>query len=341
MRNSLIYFKKGASTTFKLNEFDCCQSLGAAFKDKAYSSGEILFVGIPNREMDDFFMVNNKKNLASYLELITNIFDIQYSIATEEEVKQIDDNMKYPNEDSVFIKIICSRTVTNKYFNVAFNMLRYLWYQHYTNIAIIATNLYKMRIIEDVMDIIAIAFSYQGSNERAVLPTATTQLTGLLFFRTKQDIQKELSVENTHFNSVFYKYPIYFDPIVKVKGAFFAEVENVIKAKELFSKLSGVVDIEDIPKSTLNNIRIIYDDYLLMKESYNYIKGFLDKDRLAMSASTALLLSKELSEVRIKAVDPAGNGRTLAINLFPKSPIDKALDEIHLDKPIPKFDLTF
>lgn len=337
MRNSLIFFKKhGNSKTFVYNNFDCCQSLGAAFKDKNYSCIPIMFVGIPISEMDEFFIVDDKRNLISYLELITRLFDIVYTLATEDETKDFDtSSTQYEKEQLIFIKVTTDVERTNKYFLVPYNMLRYLWYQHYTNMAIIATNLYNLNLFEDLIDIIAIAFSYQRNNERAVLPTETFTNKGLLFFRPKIDIQRELSKEGTNFNGVFYKYPIYFNPIVTIKGSFFTEVEMIVEAKELFKRLIGVVDIRDIPISTINNIKLIYDDYLLMKESYDYIKTFLDKDKLVISSGNPVFLSKEMKEVKIKTIDPNGTNRTLSI-MLKASLIEDAVEDIKTEKPIAK-----
>lgn len=307
MNNSLIFFKNGTSYSYK--SYDCCESLGMNFMSSSYP---IMYIGIPIAEMDEFFMIEN--NLKSYLSLISESFAVNYEIATKDEISHINDGGSgFDKEKLIFIKVTVSKKHTNKYFNVTYNAIRYLWYKHYTNMAIIATNLYNLNLFKDPMDILAIAFSYQDSNNRAVLPVQTTGISGLLFFRPKADILKELN-EGTNFNNVFYKYPIYFNPIVKVKGSFFEESETIIKAKEMIYKLSGVTDVSDIPSFTRKSLDVIKDDYLLMKGAYKTILYELSKHNYALSSGSAVLLSREMNDVKFYAVKPDGTDKLISIS---------------------------
>jgi hypothetical protein len=187
----------------------------------------------------------------------------------------------------------------------------------YTPMAIIATNLYNLKIIKDNIDILAIMQSYQAKGDRALLQGETIGFNGLLFFRPFEDVANELQA-NRQFNAVFLKYPIYFDPEVKAKGSFFEDSEATLKAKDLFGKLVGVVDVNDIPKSMKNNISLIYEDYLLMKEEYLRIKKELDAKNYSINFNNAVLLSKELTVVKIYTVDAMGNGHNVQINIMPR-----------------------
>lgn len=317
MRNSLIFFRSSLKTKFTNQGYDCCESLGDGFKTR--NVGTEMHVVVPIIEIDEFFMINNKENLKLYLEFITNVFDINYSLSSDEEIDNINlHNCGFEDPSKlVFIKIDTEKNKSNKYFNAAYNTMRYIWYQMYTNMAITATNLYKLKIMEDNMDILAIAFSYQNKGDRAVLPSETISLPGLLFFRTKEQVIKELQTGQL-FNTVFYKYPIYFDPIVKVRGSFFEDAEAVIKAKELFSKLADVMDINDIPSLMIRNIRLVYDDYLLMKETYLNLKKHLDSNNYNMSRQQPLLLAKGMNTISFSAVNQMGNGVKVNFNINPK-----------------------
>jgi hypothetical protein len=221
---------------------------------------------------------------------------------------------------SVTIKITWDKkkTITNKYFNVAYNAMRYLWYHQYTNMAIIATNIFNLKFIQDPMDILAIAFSYQNSTDRAILPSITTDLEGILFFRPKEDNIQDLQ-KNTPFNNVFYRYPIYFNPKVTIRGSFFEDATSIIEAKELFSKMEGIDNIDDIPSFMINNIKTVYEDYILMKHAYMQIKNELDKLKYAIDRRNPLLLSKDISTLDFNAVDSMGYNKYISINIQSKT----------------------
>jgi len=192
--------------------------------------------------------------------------------------------------------------------------MRYLWYQQYTNMAIIATNLYLLNLLDDALDILAIAFSFQTTNGRAVLPHPTMDIVGLLYFRPFDDILKELEI-NTLFNTVFYKYPVYFNPEVIVKGSFFEDVEMVIKAKEIISRLVGVMDIQEMPGSMTNNLRLICKDYTEMKSTYLNIIDQLTKMGASMDKNVPLLLSVGKKELQTNILMPTGASKSIKINV--------------------------
>jgi len=331
MRNSIIFFNNNKNNGFNFVHYDCCESIGSHFAASSNYSNS-MYIGIPIQEIDEFFLINDRRNLINYLHLITIAFDIKYSIATEEDIKDIDVSKSgFEANQLVIIKgdvgttkvvdknkgeYFVKNTFSNKYFNVTYNAVRYLWYHNYTNMAIIATNIYNTGIIEDPIDIFAIALSYQQGNDRAILPSETIYLDGLLFFRPKAETIADLQ-RNTPFNTVFFKYPIYFNPIVKIKGSFFEDSESVIEAKDLFGKLVGIEDVNDIPKFMRNNIKLAYDDYLLMKHSYFQIKNHLDSSNLSISKTNPLLLSRDMSTVNIIGVNAMGNSVRLAINIMP------------------------
>lgn len=304
MNTSIIFFRNRSQHNFTFMPWDCCERLGDTFQTKV---GNVMYVGIPKVEIDEFFLDN--ANITAYLDLITRTFDINYRLATEEEIANIKETIvesggaKYEKVNLIVIRVEIPGRVSNKYFNVAYNYMRYMWYRHYSNMAIIATNLYRLHVIEDTMDIFAIASSYQTTNNRAVLPQPTDTLPGLLFFRPKKDVIPELQ-NNTNFNTIFYKYPIYFDPIVKISGSFFTESSIEIKAKENINKLVGVTNVEDIPEVSIKSLRTIYDDYLLMRDFYLTIIANLNVNRYQMR--NTLLLSKAMKSFGIGVTSPDG-----------------------------------
>lgn len=311
MTNSIIFFKKGKKFVF--NHWDCCDGLGRVF----YETGNpIMYVGIPKKEMDEFFMTGD--NLDKYLEFLTLTFDIEYRMATESEIDDINVT-DCPDTDLLFIHVSIKGcpTMTNKYFNSSYNCFRYLWYQQYTNIAIIATNLYKLGVISDNMDILAIASSYQKNQVRALLPKATNDLDGLLFFRKKEVVIPEL-LTNKLFNSIFYKFPIYFNPVVQIHGTFFSNAISIIEAKQLIGKLAGIIDVDDIPSFTVNSIKAIYDDYILMKDMYHFITKHMDEKGYSIPFNNPILLSKELTKLNIVGVDVGGYEKKVHLDLMPK-----------------------
>lgn len=318
MRHSLIFFKTSNSAkSYAYRSFDCCEALGAHFQST--NMGETMYVAVPITELDDFFVSNKHDNLRVYLELITECFDITYSLATEEEAKTVDlttCSQLTNDKPVVIIKVNTKKGKSNKYFNVAYNAMRYIWYEDYTNMAIIATNLYNMHIAEDPMDILAIAFSYQKKTDRAILPTVSANLEGLLFFRNKAEIIPELQ-RDVPFNNVFWRYPVYFNPIVKVKGTFFEDAESTVEAKGLFAKLEGMMDVNDLPKLMIKNISLVYKDYMLMKEQYLYIREKLNEGKYTIDKNNPVLLQKGMSSVEIIGVDPTGYSKKLKIMFVP------------------------
>ena len=306
MKESKIFFK-GNNKQYTFRNYDCCESLGQGF---ASNGSTKMYVAIPKKEMIDFF---DKENLDLYLDLLSHAFDIPYEVANDSDLNEIDLNGSSISsyEDAIFVKISPKERLSNKRFNVAYNAFRYLWYHHYTNMAIIATNIYKMHIVRDPMDILAIAFSYQETTDRAVLPVVTAELPGLLFFRPKDEMLKDLSNE-VPFNTIFYRYPIYFDPTVKVNGTFFTDSSTIIKAKDLFSKLVGIEDLEDIPEFMLNNFQLVYNDYMSMRSEYLLIKRQLDQGKYTMRGP--IYLSKTNNVIDIPVINPAGSHTVIKVN---------------------------
>jgi hypothetical protein len=321
MRNSYIFYKSGSKFQFQL--FDCCEHLGDFLKEH---KGKELIVGIPKGDINEFF--NKIDNLLVYFDLLSVLFDMKYELASSEDIEScVMNSCPETNKDNLlFIKITIDKPFTNKYFVASYTCFRYLWYQQYTHIAILATNLYKLKLFEDPMDILAIASSYQPSYDRTLLPAVTIELPGLLYFRKKEDVWEELQ-HNTLFNNIFYKYPVYFDPIVKIKGSFFSESESVLKAKEIFNKLSSSIEIEDVPPYMLNNLKAIEEDYTLMKKSYLLIISELSKNKYLIRSDNPVLLSKESNLVSIRVTDPTGQYKTVKIQLYEHSSIKEKEEE--------------
>jgi hypothetical protein len=67
-----------------------------------------------------------------------------------------------------------------------------------------------------------------------------------------------------------------------------------------------------------NNISLIYEDYLLMKEKYLYIKKELDSKNYSIPFNNPMLLSKQLTEIKLYVQDPMGNGHNVKILVTPK-----------------------
>lgn len=308
MNNSIIFFRNGSRNEYVYAHWDCCESLGRSFQEK---TGRIMYVGIPKSEITEFFMIES--NLRSYLELITKTFDVNYSIASEEELPtiKIANSPVAQYSDAVFIRIGARTNMSNKYFNVAYNCMRYIWYHQYTNVAIIATNLYNLNFITDTMDIFGIAASYHTTNGRSILPVPTLDIDGLLFFRPKGDVIPELQ-SNQPFNNVFYKYPIYFNPTIRRQGSFFSDSFTEIKAKQCIGSLDAITNVEDIPGLIMKDLKQIYVEYSMMKEQYMYIIGELNAKRYSMREP--LLLSKEHESYSINVNDPVGYGNKLKFN---------------------------
>jgi hypothetical protein len=185
--------------------------------------------------------------------------------------------------------------------------------------AIIATNLYRLQIFEVLTDILAIACSYQESAGRSLLPVDTLVLPGLLYFRSANEVMKELN-KNELFNNVFYKYPIYFDPKVTIKGSFFSTYETVVPSKTFITGLQGILSPEEMSSLTINTLGKIKDDYLATKEVYLKIFEVLNKDYkgFLMDKASPLLLSVESiksGEFSIYGIHPTGLKSTIKVKI--------------------------
>ena len=332
MTESIIFFYNSRIKNYMHSHFDCCESLGSTYEGIVGQPAKDrhLYVILPKKEIHPFFLVES--NLSSYLSLISDMFFINYSIANE-DVKYIDTNQyneiikKYG--ESIIIKIASleGTRYSNKQFNAAYNYFRYTWYQHYSNVAIIATNLYNLKILENVEDIFGIASSYQAGNNRAALPRETASLIGLLYFREKNQIFNELLNSST-FNGVFYKYPVFFDPIVVIKGSFFEEASNTLEGKEVIKKLSTIDDISSIPPYFMKSLSLILKDYVQMKEVYNDITKKLDEGRYAMRGE--ILLSTSNKKITIDAVNYMGSSTKVKYIVPDKSIAPVAKEEVEL-----------
>ena len=312
MTNSLIYFKKKGQSKITFTNFDCCENLGLGILENGRRE---MYVGLPIKMMDPFFL-DDKENLETYLRFVTECLDIEFRLATNEEVESVD-NAGAPEkkEDLIFVKGIMPEKVkiTNKHFNSAYNLVRYQWYQRYTPIAIIATNLYRLGYLSPI-DTLAIASSFQKDNVRCLLPTKTNELNGILFFREKEAIIKNLQ-NNMMFNKVFYMYPIYFNPKIVIRGSFFVDAEREIAAKEEIYKLVGVDDISDLPGSARAAFKIITDEYLVMKQVYTNLTAEMEKNGYAMDFGDPLLLSKSISNKKLIVHNAMGSQTYLFINV--------------------------
>jgi hypothetical protein len=244
-----------------------------------------------------------------YLTFLEEIFKVKFEIINFSDFeKNINGSTEISGHENeyMFVKIICPNgTVGNKHYVAFHTCLRYLWYSHYTNIASIATNLYKLRLFPEATDILAIASSYQKGNDRGLLPCDTISLEGLLFFRNGNVMLKELTKEQ-NFNGIFYKYPIYFDPIVISKGSFFDDSEIIIKSKDTIGRLASVEKLEDIPISILHALEKIKDDYINMRAIYVEIVKQLDGKNYSLTKSNPIMLSKKMKAITTTGVDSVG-----------------------------------
>jgi hypothetical protein len=302
MTNSILFYSRPNSGIINgFMHYDCCEHLGSNLNDYGVKEA---YIAIPIKELHPFFK-NNPQMLIEYTRFITEAFDVEFRMATPEEIATIQwSGSKFTAANTVVIKHTRKTNIPNKYFNSAYNVLRYLWYQHYTIIAIVATNLYLLEVAS-AMDVLAIASSFQSQNSRALLPARTDTTDGILFFRPKEDILKGLKC-GTLFNTVFYKYPIYFNPTVEVSGSFFSEAKNIVAAKETFARLADLDNIADLPGFVRNNIRIIMEDYVAMKEAYSRVAKQIDSMGVQMSFSVPLLLKRNMVEEPATFIDPAG-----------------------------------
>lgn len=315
MTNSLIYLSSGKGKKFVYKSYDCCEYLGDGCNQSLQPG--IMYIAIPKRELHDFFLID--ANIVAYCTFLSDLFDVIYRpVSTEEAVDQVE--LKDNNHnDFVFIHTNTHKH-SNKHFNASYNLLRYLWYydHKYDNVAIIATNLYRLGIFKDEIDVLAIACSYQVDAGRSLLPQDTYNLPGLLYFRDRKVIKVELKKNNT-FNNVFFKYPIYFNPEIYVKSTFFEDVETKIESKRYILGLQGVLDaVKDVPSSVINNLMSIASDYLKTKEKYNQIyETVMDIDPgFTMARQTPIYLSTKLIEQKdiiLQGCDAVGNSKTIKI----------------------------
>ena len=310
MTNSIIFYTRKSSGIINgFIHYDCCEHLGSNIND--YEAREV-YIAIPKKELHDFF--KRESMIAEYCRFITDAFDIEFRLATPEEILTINWNgSKATANTCVVVKHTRRNNITNKHFNSAYNVLRYLWYDHYTNMAIIATNLYLLEVATPI-DVLAIAHSFQNQGTRALLPTNTDKTGGILFFKDKKDLIKGLQ-NNTPFNSVFYKYPIYFNPVVEVSGSFFSDCKNTIAAKETFARLGDIDSIEDLPGFIRNNVKVIIDDYSLMKIAYERVSKQIDSMGLQLGFSTPLLLSRNMDQVPATFINPTGSAQIKLLSI--------------------------
>lgn len=320
MTNSIIFYRKKGDIKPSFQNYDCCENLGANMND---NQAREMYIGLPKDHLDPFFF--NMENLSSYLKFITECLDIEFLLATEEEVDNFGawGSCSRKRDQLIMVKGIIVPTPaegstpiqrpTNKYFNSAYNLVRYLWYQRYTPIAIVATNLYRLNILSPI-DVLAIASSFQRDNVRCLLPTKTNELNGILFFMSKEAIIRNL-MSNTMFNRVFYMYPVYFNPKIVVKGSFFADAEREIAAKEEIFKLASIDSIDDLPGFARSSFRIISEEYLAMKAIYVSLTDQLGKQGLSMDFNDPLLISRDMKERRLALHNAIGTNDNRYISI--------------------------
>jgi hypothetical protein len=304
MDNSLIYFLQSKDGKYIIQNYNCCEYLGDG-ANKSVGKG-IFYVGIPIIEISEFF--RHSTNLRAYCELISIIFDVNYLPMPTEDALVVVQNENVDIE-KIFI-LVDTKRHSNKRFNASYNIFRYIWYHKWENIGIIATNLFKLGIFDDPLDVLAIACSYQADAGRSLLPADTLDLNGLLYFRDSKKTMDELD-KNNPFNTVFYRYPIFFDPEVSIKGSFFDNYETIIPSKRYIQSLHGILDIEEIPASAISTLKKIKDDYLLTKETYLKIYTDVEKNNkeFCMTKDSPLLLNKKNitnEKFTLVGVDPAG-----------------------------------
>lgn len=306
MRGSIIYYKTKSGKAIQLQSWDCCEGLGNSLADNRVDN---LYIAIPFASTDPFFI--NPENLQKYLDLIYHALGIRYMLAEEEEIKSFMPESympSSPDKNHMVVKGIrdLSKVYSNKYWNCTHTLLRYTWYQSYHHMAIIATNLYKTGMFEP-MDCIAIASSYQPSNDRTLLPTKTDDLKSILFFRKAEKVIPELQ-KNTLFNTVFYKFPVYFSPEIEVAGSFFSDSKTIIMARDEIRKLSALDGIDDIPPYVMTMLKNIAKKYYEMYSIYEKITESFQKDNLQMSFQDGINLGKDFNNKRFTLNTPTGGG---------------------------------
>ena len=315
--HSLIYTLQGSiyfheETEHKYVDYGCCEYLG---DDVNKSSGKgKFFIGLPIEDLSEFF--KSKDNLSAYCEFLSLAFDVEYRLATPKEIETIENNNI--NEEKIFI-FANTKKSSNKRFVASYTLFRYVRYHVWENVAITTTNLYKLNIFEDLFDILAIANSYQVDAGRTLLPVDTMDLPGLLYFRSKNEVLKEVDAGKL-FNDVFYKYPIYFDPQVTIRGSFFDTFETVVPSKSYIRSLQGIMSTEEVPAKAINTFMNIKNDYLVTKQVYLEIfkkineksPGFLmDKNKPLLLS----LINIESKKFAAYGIDVTGNHKTLNIEI--------------------------
>jgi hypothetical protein len=321
----MIYYKTKAAKEIQLQSWDCCEGLGNSLTDNRVDR---LFIAIPFANTDPFF--TNPDNLQKYLDLIYDALGIRYMIAEEEEIKPIlSDNFmpSSPGKNHMVVKGIrdLMATYSNKYWNCTHTLLRYTWYQAYTPMAIIATNLYKTGLFEP-MDCLAIASSFQPSNDRTLLPTRTQDLNAILFFRKSEFVIPELQKGNM-FNSVFYKYPVYFSPEIEIVGSFFSDVKMIVQARNEIYKLATLDTLDDIPIYVMNMLKSIAKKYYEMYNVYEQITAALQQQNLHMSFQDGIRLGMDFENKKHTMTSPMGTSTARYITV-------KGSEVIVSEKPI-------
>lgn len=320
MSDSYIYLFKKSDNKFHFVRYGCCEHLGShCAKNSDGKRGE-MYIHIPMKYINQVFEKNAIEMVSAYLELLSKCFDVEYRIATEEEVEK---NILITSEDAdggLYIYANMNKA-SNKRFVASYTMLRYLWFENglFSNVASIAANLYKYNIFSDPMSVIAIASSYQVNGGRALLPYATYERGGLIYFRSKDLVLPELQKDQL-FNNVFYKYPIYFNPEITIESDFFEGVKKTIDAKNYIVNFS-TYSSDEISSTIMKNINSIRDDYELTRDVYIKIVDQIEKSPypgFTMSKDNPILLSKkniESGSFVVKGSDAIGYSQTLKINI--------------------------
>lgn len=245
-----------ANTPTKYNaeklKMDCCEALGNNIIGKSMMGDSYKYITvIYKNEIDPFF--HNEDNLNIYMKILANLFNFTNRIVRKEEgiIYQEDDTF----DEIFYIETSIPRSqATNKWIVAYHTCLRYLWYNLYQNIPILAVNIYKIGATDDPVDILAIASSYQGNTNRALVAAVGDSDT-FLYFPRKEKIHSELK-RNKNFNTIFGGSKILYQPKVYVNAGFFENSNpEALNAKDLLSPLSDTTDIEYIPETIIRGVK--------------------------------------------------------------------------------------
>jgi hypothetical protein len=181
-----------------------------------------------------------------------------------------------------------------------------MWYHEHAQMAIIMTNLHATGVF-DPIDTLAIGQSFQTKTGRALLPSATSLIDGLLFFRPMNSGAETELNNGAQFNSVFYKFPMYFNPTLEIRGSFFSEAVVTLRAKDVIGKLIGMEEMQEAPSILMKNLQIIKEDYLAVKELYMVLAKELEANRQQMNFNSPLLLSRNMKDVKVPLYSSMGS----------------------------------